>query len=201
MTTATNESTKFDAIVRAARDQIAESGIVGLRVQEVARRAECSVSLIYRHFTSRDGLIAHVLTEDYSRNIDRWREIVYEVEHGTGPVDVERIIDSLPLPSSDYTRKVRWTRVQALAASVDNTILRDRLAFLAREFQALSERLINCVARRNAVTITFDVPAFTQLTMSFAFMLIHNEFMDSSEQLDDERMRAMYRDLIGRYLS
>lgn len=195
------EVSKYDAIVASARVEIELNGIVGLRVQEVARQADCSVSLIYRHFVSRDGLIAHVLTEDYARNIDRWRDIVEAVETGSGPVDYDEIIRSLPMPSSDYTRRVRWTRVQALAASVDNEVLRTRLADLAREFQSLSERLIHRIAVRNDVAITFDVPAFTQLTMSFAFMLIHNELMAPDDQLDDARMHAFLRDLIARYLS
>lgn len=198
---AVTEISKYDAIVSSARAEIELNGIVGLRVQEVARQADCSVSLIYRHFVSRDGLVAHVLTEDYARNLDRWRLIVEEVNAGSGTVDYDEIISALPMPSSDYMRKVRWARVHALAASVDNEVLRNRLAELAREFQSVIEQLIRRVAARNNVAITFDVPAFTQLTMSFAFMLIHNELMAPDDQLDDSRMYAFLRDLIERYLS
>ena len=172
----------------------------GLRVQEVARQANCSVSLIYRHFTSRDGLLAHVLTEDYARNIERWAELTDSVESGSGPVDFDAIIDHLPMPQSAIMRKMRWSRVQTLAASVDNEPLRARLSDLARQFQSISGRLIRAVARRNGVTMTFDVPAFTQLTMAFAFMLIHNELLAPDEQMDDDAMRAFYRDIIARYL-
>jgi hypothetical protein len=75
------------------------------------------------------------------------------------------------------------------------------LSELAREFQATSARLIRAIARRNGITIDFDISSFTQLTMSFAFMLIHNEMLAPDDQMDDARMRAFYRDLISRYLS
>ena len=200
MTSASVEASKYELIVTAARQEIEDRGIVGLRVQEVARQANCSVSLIYRHFTSRDGLLAHVLTEDYARNIERWAELVDAVEAGSGPIDLEPIIDQLPMPQSAYMRKMRWSRVQTLAASVDNEPLRARLSDLARKFQSISDRLIRAIARRNGVTMTFDVPAFTQLTMAFAFMLIHNELLAPDEQMDDDAMRAFYRDIIARYL-
>ena len=201
MTTTAIETSKYELIVAGARKEIEERGIVGLRVQEVARHANCSVSLIYRHFTSRDGLLAHVLTEDYARNIERWAELTESVESGSGPVDFDAIIDHLPMPQSAFMRKMRWSRVQTLAASVDNAPLRERLSELAREFQATSARLIRAIARRNGVTTEFDVSSFTQLTMSFAFMLIHNEMLAPDDQMDDVRMRAFYRDLISRYLS
>ena len=201
MTSASVEASKYELIVSAARQEIEARGIVGLRVQEVARQADCSVSLIYRHFTSRDGLLAHVLTEDYARNIERWAELVDAVEAGSGPIDLEPIIDQLPMPQSAFMRKMRWSRVQTLAASVDNEPLRKRLSELARYFQATSERLVRAVARRNGTKIDFEVSAFTQLTMTFAFMLIHNELLAPDEQMDDDAMRNFYRDLIARYLS
>jgi AcrR family transcriptional regulator len=195
------ETSKYDLIVAAARHEIEDRGIVGLRVQEVARHASCSVSLIYKHFISRDGLLAHVLTEDYARNIRRWADFTDVLEAGTGPVDYDVIIDQLPMPQSAEFRRMRWSRLQTLAASVDNGPLRERLSELAREFQVTSARLIRAIARRNGVTIDFDVSSFTQLTMSFAFMLIHNEMLAPDDQMDDVRMRAFYRDLISRYLS
>ena len=201
MTTTAIESSKYELIVAGARKEIEERGIVGLRVQEVARQANCSVSLIYRHFTNRDGLLAHVLTEDYARNIRRWSEFTDGIEAGTGPVDYDVVIDQLPVPQSAEFRRMRWSRVQTLAASVDNGPLRERLSELAREFQATSARLIRAIARRNNVTIDFDVSSFAQFTMSFAFMLIHNEMLAPDDQMDDARMRAFYRDLISRYLS
>jgi hypothetical protein len=189
VTTTAIKFSKYDLIVTGARKEIEERGIVGLRVQEVARQANC------------DGLLAHVLTEDYARNIRRWSEFTDGIEAGTGPVDYDVIIDQLPMPQSAYMRKMRWSRVQTLAASVDNGPLRERLSELAREFQSTSARLIRAIARRNGITIDFDISSFTQLTMSFAFMLIHNELLAPDDQMDDARMRAFYRDLISRYLS
>ncbi|MFM9138376.1 MAG: hypothetical protein ACKOQZ_09665, partial [Actinomycetota bacterium] len=79
--------------------------------------------------------------------------------------------------------------------------LRERLSVLATRFQRASEQLIRTIVKRNAVTTNFDAPVFTQLTMTFAFMLIHNDFLPADDQMDDARFRAFLLDLISRYLS
>ena len=48
-------------IIEAAKHELQAVGILGLRVQEVAKIANTSVSLIYKHFEDRDGLLAQVL--------------------------------------------------------------------------------------------------------------------------------------------
>ncbi|MFM8387622.1 MAG: TetR/AcrR family transcriptional regulator, partial [Actinomycetota bacterium] len=50
-----------ELILRSARAEIEKNGILGLRVAEVAANAHYSVSIIYRYFGDRDGLIAQVL--------------------------------------------------------------------------------------------------------------------------------------------
>ena len=48
-------------ILRSARAEIEKHGILGLRVADVAANAHYSVSIIYRYFGDRDGLLAQVL--------------------------------------------------------------------------------------------------------------------------------------------
>ena len=193
------ESSKAAAIVAAARRELDVNGIVGLRVQEVSRVANCSVSLIYRHFTSREGLIAEVLTEDLTTNIAKWGVIADALEAGTGPIDVDAIIRQLPMSDSPEVSRVRWTRVQALASSIDNTVLRARLTELASSLQRQTTRIVEQLIMRNGVKRPFDVQAFTLLSNTFALMAIQNELLPDAERINEERMHAFMCDMVGRY--
>ncbi|MEV2274795.1 TetR/AcrR family transcriptional regulator [Nocardiopsis sp. NPDC049922] len=54
-------SARRTVILRAAARVIAQRGIRGLRVEELAQEADVSTSLIYYHFRDRAGLLAHTL--------------------------------------------------------------------------------------------------------------------------------------------
>jgi len=53
---------KRDAILEASAKAIAERGVRGLRVNDVAAYAGVSTSLLYYHFTDRDGLLRAALS-------------------------------------------------------------------------------------------------------------------------------------------
>ena len=60
-----SETTSEKLILESARGELAERGILGLRVASVARNAHCSITNIYRYFGDRDGLLARVLGDMY----------------------------------------------------------------------------------------------------------------------------------------
>ena len=57
--------TSRQRIVQAAQQELLESGILGLRMEVVAEKAEVSVPLIYKYYGNRDGLLTEVLTKLY----------------------------------------------------------------------------------------------------------------------------------------
>jgi AcrR family transcriptional regulator len=61
-------------LVRVALDLIAEHGLDGFSVAEVARRAKVSTAAPYRHFRDREGLLAAVATELARRLADEATE-------------------------------------------------------------------------------------------------------------------------------
>jgi AcrR family transcriptional regulator len=63
-----------EACVQAARDVIAERGVEGLSMRDVSRRLEISHQAPYRHFPSRDHLLAEIMRrcfEDFANFLDQ----------------------------------------------------------------------------------------------------------------------------------
>lgn len=62
-----------EACVRAAHEVIAEQGVEHLSLRDVARRLEVSHQAPYKHYPSRDHLLAEVVRrcfEDFARHLD-----------------------------------------------------------------------------------------------------------------------------------
>jgi len=69
-----NELNLKEACIQAAREVIAEQGVEGLSMRDVARRLEISHQAPYRHFASRDHLLAEIMRrcfEDFAQFLDR----------------------------------------------------------------------------------------------------------------------------------
>lgn len=62
-----------EACIQAARDVIAERGVEGLSMRDVARKLDISHQAPYRHFPSRDHLLAEIMRrcfEDFANYLD-----------------------------------------------------------------------------------------------------------------------------------
>jgi AcrR family transcriptional regulator len=63
-----------EACVQAAREVIAEQGVEGLSMRDVARKLGVSHQAPYRHFESRDHLLAEIMRRcfaDFAEHLDR----------------------------------------------------------------------------------------------------------------------------------
>ena len=63
---ADSEATKAN-ILDVARQEFADKGLSGARIDEIAERTNTSKRMIYYHFASKEGLYRAVLEEAYSR--------------------------------------------------------------------------------------------------------------------------------------
>ncbi len=78
---ATGRKKSFDlkeACVRAAREVIAEQGIEALSMRDVARKLGISHQAPYRHFESRDHLLAEIMRRcfvDFAEHLDRGKSL------------------------------------------------------------------------------------------------------------------------------
>ena len=60
-----NGAESRERILQATRVLIRRDGIIGLRVADVAKDAETSITLIYKYYRDRDGLLAQALGDMY----------------------------------------------------------------------------------------------------------------------------------------
>jgi AcrR family transcriptional regulator len=116
-----------ELILRSARAEVEKNGILGLRVAEVAANAHYSVSIIYRYFGDRDGLLAQVLGDLYEEILDRTAHRLAAGLPASGPLTVDLILSLAPMPSEAHTNPDLKLRLQILAVAATNPELEARL--------------------------------------------------------------------------
>ncbi len=114
-------------ILRSARAQIEEKGVLGLRVAEVAKGANCSLTQIYRYFGDRDGLLAQVLGDIYEESLyDGYNKFMARVKK-LPEITIEDLVQMLPTPTQYAAMVSQEVRLQILATSGMNSQLRRRI--------------------------------------------------------------------------
>ena len=120
--------TSRQRIELAAHAIIDETGIIGLRMQDVADRADVSVPLIHKYFGDRNGLLAVVLGDKFEDNdlarFQRFDDYFCSLENPT----IRDLVVMFAFPLTERSKVRRWTRMQILAASVEIPVLRERLS-------------------------------------------------------------------------
>lgn len=184
-----------NAILESARREIEESGILGLRVAEVAAGANCSITQIYRYFENRDGLLAAVLGDMYQEILDGSMSSYQSTLFTRDNLTVDDVVDSLPTVLDDNLRRRQAMRLQILAAAVNNPRLERRIAEITQQqFVAWNEGLDE-LERRLAPGETFDRRVFTMMlatTMPYYRVLMGDAGYTDAEfrQFLKEKMRA-----------
>ncbi len=182
-------------ILASARQEFEANGILGLRVADVAERADCAVSLIYRYFVDRDGLLAQLLGDLYDEgsqiNLDRAAIILNSDE----PLSIDDILNATTMPTSPDQLAFRAWRVQILAASTTNPALRARIEESTRNGRKVLEESIAGVKSRLPADTKFDDRVYTILLFNTFF--IFNDLL-GEDGVSDEDYRNLLRDLLTR---
>ncbi|MEY9892019.1 AcrR family transcriptional regulator [Catenulispora sp. MAP5-51] len=121
-------ASKRDLILQAAVGMIAQSGVRGLRVEEIAAKAGASTGLIYYHFKDRAGLLRATL--DYiSDRADRYtaQALAAAGSNGRDPrSELEQTL-LLELQDDDEIRENSTAWGELRASAIFDTDLRDQL--------------------------------------------------------------------------
>jgi len=127
--------TSRQRILEATQQELLESGILGLRMEVVAEKAEVSVPLIYKYYGSRDGLLTEVLSRLYDgdsyQKLSAYADVFVEMQNPS----VDDIAILFASVQQEFRMPGRWQRLQILAASVELPELQTRLAAIHLEHQ------------------------------------------------------------------
>jgi len=182
-------------IIEAAREEVLNRGILGLRVANIARIAGCSITSMYRYFGSRDGVLAEVLLQLYEESFAEIYAMVLERLGGTGPVVVDDVVACIPMPHSETSQKQHEIRSQVLAVAGTNPILRTKLSASMRARRAMLSTVLDELEHRLPAEVKLDRDIFTVLIFNVNFQ--YNDLM-GDDAVTNEQYAALLRRLIVR---
>ena len=198
MTTAETPNAR-ERIIAAAKHELHEVGILGLRVQEVAKLAETSVSLIYKYFEDRDGLLAVVLGDMHDERIDNWEKMFAHALSDTmprGEFSVEDLLSNLPMPNSKYFLDLGMDRAQMLAALNSNPKLRDRIEQTTQRLFGLTLKVIDNADISGKENESFN--RVTALVISSLNLIFINNDLLGDHRISDEEYTAFLKSIFGK---
>ncbi len=174
-----------ELILKSARSEIDQYGIIGLRLSSVAEKAQVSVPLLYKYFEDRDGLLAVVLGDWYEEFVFRYRAMIDGWIDSASRITLEEFAQLSPKPQAGAMQKDREFRLQVLATALENPQLHRRIKALTIDAHAWSSTAIDRVIPKLPESDRhFDRRFFSLLL--FNTMYVFYDLLDT-EQIDDEQ--------------
>jgi AcrR family transcriptional regulator len=152
-----------ERLLVAAHQELGENGILGFRTQSVATRASCSISLIYRYFENRDGLIIRVVGDLFDTLQREHVDLVFNYFAGLDVIRPSDISNVIPhLDQNAQSTNMHW-RLLALALSRENGALRARLETSIRSVIPKWQSTLEMIASKAPPGETLDLRVFTMI--------------------------------------
>ena len=184
-------------IMAAAREEVEAKGILGLRVQDVARNAGVSVPLIYKYFGDRDGLLADVLSGMFvdcsKRRLAAASGVIGDGSRSVTPV---QLVQALMLPPDEQVRKDRALTLQMLAAAAEIPALATRLAATQREVHSQLNAFIADTFNKLGLDDSVPVAALSMLIQASALGFVFNDML-GTEGVSHNEFARLLRVLVG----
>ena len=178
--------------MNAAREEIRVSGILGLRIAEVAANAYYAPSAIYRYFGDRNGLLAAVLGELYEEVLESRRAIILSRIPSEGPVSIDDIVHLVPSPSEMAASDELRIRLQILAVAATNPVLEQKISEIARRQFSQMRSLLTRLRHRLPEGQPFDERVFTIMIVN---QLLYYNTLLGEYAVDDDAYYAFLRDV------
>ena len=170
-------------IVDAAFAVLQEVGPTRLRVQEVARRAGVSPTLLYYYVDGKHALIAAAYARDYSaillQDLALMRSAFDEAHDPVGLLEVVTTSYSRAFMDADVRRR----RLDALAAAQHDPVVAAAIAPQQRMFIEELRKLVNGLIAKGWLPETIDVNAFVMSMLAMPFGLVFQD-LDPSFEVD-----------------
>ena len=205
--------TSRERIKLAARQELSDSGILGLRMEVVAEKAKVSVPLIYKYYKNREGLLTEVLSELYDgdsyEKLAAYADVFEQMESPT----IDDIAVLFATVQQGFRSLDRWRRLQILAASAEIPELRARLAAIHLDQQQrvvdFLQIAIRAVASTYPGTTEESISAAVALAPPLASLIMTQSFGSVLDDLVDyedreaaaEDMKVLLRLIINAVLT
>jgi AcrR family transcriptional regulator len=185
----------LSAILKSARQEILRSGILGLRVADVASDANTSITQIYRFFRNRDGLLARVLGDIYDEQSQLSVEQYLARLPENGALTIKDLVSAVPIVMTEEQVKFHEFRLQILATSIHNKELNNRLKVCSQNLFEIWKSGLSEIQARMAPGEDFDERFFFMVFAQqnpYYRTLIDEKFFTPDEYREFllEKMRA-----------
>ena len=191
-----SETDSRTRILASARAQIERRGILGLRVADVARGANTSITLIYRHFTDRDGLLAAVLGDIYDERAVYWESIVQDWEGRA--VSYDDLVAVMPSPDDPSAHRTRVLSLQILATAMNNPDLKSRVDATTHRLHAAVQRGVELIREQSGERNPLDARIYALMLLMFNTMFVSNDAL-GGHRISDAEYREFLRHFFARY--
>ncbi len=144
---------RFDAILTAARELLAESGVEGFTIDDVATRAGIPVGSVYQFFPNKFAIVAELDARDTEALIDDLTARADRLTLGDWQAETNELIDLVAAHwVDDPTRRAVWLAMRStaatrsLAAEHSRALVTTLLPMIKQltEGQSLEEQLTIC---------------------------------------------------------
>jgi AcrR family transcriptional regulator len=166
-------------ILQATRARIKQDGIIGLRVSDISNDAETSITLIYKYYRDRDGLLAQVLGDMYSEFRAEFQAKIEDWLATKDSLTLEEFVYLMPNPEEE-TKYARDFRLQVLATALENPALHARIKSETTNMYRWMRDTIE--ANRHKLPEAdrgFDVRFFT--VIMFNLMFVYYDLVDEDK--------------------
>lgn len=182
-------------LLESARAEVKKRGVLGLRVADVAANANYSVSVIYRHFGDRDGLLAAVLGDLYEEILAESSTRFLTVIPAEGEITIDHLVRMVPAPSERDLVQERKDRLQILAVAATNPALEARISEIAQQARKNLEWYLDSLRPRMVEHADFDARVFTIMVVN---QLLYYNSLLGDFAVDDETYYGFLRDKLIR---
>lgn len=193
------ETESVQRIRESALAEIQKTGILGMRLGDVAAGADVSVPLIYKYFTDRDGLLAAVLGDVIERHFDEELSGINQlIEQISTATKLDDVLLLMPRPDDAWRRERRWLRVEAKAAAREIPALAERIGHALSNVERATTDLIVKARKISGNTSTVPARTVAWMFLSFSDGFSNNDLVE--QPITDDEYLPLIRALLAAHV-
>ena len=148
-------------LLKSARNEIEQYGVLDFRISRVATAANCSVTQIYRYFGSRNGIVAQALADLYQEILEISIDAVEQHVKNFDTMTIENVLAMFTGPKEIAAMPMMPVRLQILAVASTIPELEEKISEITQHLYVKWVQLIEEVRERLPKDVILDERAIT----------------------------------------